>query len=129
MDEQLAELAACFRREIKLPGQELIRLTAAARADGGRRDGIAAACGIKTSDDLSAVICQVSGGTGAEVLLSATRDAIEQLTGSQRRDPRLTWGCRECGQQVTDRGPGGRPAQVEHGHAPGCGPLARDQAR
>ncbi len=73
MDGPLAELAACFCWKIKLPDQELIRLTAAARADGSRRDGIAAACGIKTSDDLSAVICQVSGETGAEVLFSALR--------------------------------------------------------
>ena len=70
MDEPRAELAACFRGKVKLPDQEVIRLTAAAWAGG---DGIAAACGIKTSDDLSAVICQVSGETGAEVLFSALR--------------------------------------------------------
>ena len=32
MDESLAELAAYFRKKEKLPDQELIRLTAAARA-------------------------------------------------------------------------------------------------
>ena len=36
MDEPLAELAACFRGKVKLPDQVLIRLTAAARAAGGR---------------------------------------------------------------------------------------------
>ena len=73
MDEPRAELAACFRGKVKLPDQEVIRLTAAARARAAGGDGIAAACGIKTSDDLSAVICQVSGETGAEVLFSALR--------------------------------------------------------
>jgi hypothetical protein len=84
VDEPLAELAAYFRWEIKQPDRELIRLAAAARADGSRRDGIAAAWGIKASDDLSAVIFQITGETGAELLLSATQYAIEQLTGSQR---------------------------------------------
>ena len=33
MDEPLTELAAYFRRDTRLPDQELVRLTAAARAD------------------------------------------------------------------------------------------------
>jgi len=103
VDEPMTELAAYFRRNTKLPDQELIRLTAAARADGSRWDDIAAACGIKTHKDLGAVIYWITGDTGAELLFSATQYAIEQLTGSQRRYPPLTWACPHCGQQVTDR--------------------------
>ena len=29
----------------------------------------------------------------------------------------LTWACSGCGQQVTGRGPAGRPVHVEHGHS------------
>jgi hypothetical protein len=53
MDEPLTELAAYFRRDTRLPDQELVRLTATARADGSRWDDIAAACGIKTYNDLA----------------------------------------------------------------------------
>jgi hypothetical protein len=36
MDEPLTELAAYFRTNTRLSDQELVRLTAAARADGSR---------------------------------------------------------------------------------------------
>jgi RNase P subunit RPR2 len=127
MDEPLAELAACFQRKSRLPDEDLVRLTAAARAAGSRWDAIAAACGVHTYQDLAGVADRITGETGAELLFSATQSAVEQLTGSQRRYPPLTWTCPGCGQQVTDRAPAGRPVHVEHGHAPGCARLARDQ--
>ena len=65
---------------------------------------------------------------GADLLFAATQHAVEQLTGSQRRYPPLTWTCPQCGQRVTDRAASGRPVHVEHGHGPGCARLARDQA-
>jgi hypothetical protein len=109
MDEPLAELAACFQRKSRLPDQDLARLTAAARAAGSRWDAIAAACGVHTYQDLAGVAGRITGETGAELLFSATQHAVEQLTGSQRRYPPLTWTCPGCGQQVTDRAPAGRP--------------------
>jgi hypothetical protein len=127
MDEPLAELAACFQRKSRLPDHDLVRLTAAARAAGSRWDAIAAACGVHTYQDLAGVVDRITGETGAELLFSATQYAAGQLAGSQRRYPPLTWTCPGCGQQVTDRAPAGRPVHVEHGHAPGCARLARDQ--
>jgi hypothetical protein len=127
MDEPLAELAAYFRRKARLPDRELIRLTAAARAGGSRWDVMAAACGIQGYKDLAGVIYRITGGTGAELLFSATQYAIGQCTGSKNYYAPLIWACPECGCRVTDRAPGGRPAHVEHGHAPGCARLARDQ--
>jgi hypothetical protein len=47
VQEPLAELAGYFCRGTKVPDRELIRLAGAARADGSRWDGIAAACGIR----------------------------------------------------------------------------------
>ena len=128
MDGSLAELAGYFRRRSELPDAELARLTAAARADGDRWDEIAAGCGIQSYEDLAGVIYRHTGQTGAELLFSATQYAVAQLTSSQRRYPPLTWSCRPCGQQVTDRAASGRPVHVEHGHAAGCARLARDQA-
>ena len=128
MDKPLAELAACFGSKSRLPDQDLVRLTAAARAAGSRWETIAAACGIQTYEDLAGVVYRITGETGADLLFSATQHAVEQLTGSQRRYPPLTWACPHCGQQVTDRAASGRPVHVEHGHAPGCARLARDQA-
>ena len=127
MDEPVAELAACFCRKTRLPDQDLVRLTAAARAAGSRWEAIAAACGIHSYEDLAGVIYRITGETGADLLFSATQYAVEQLTGSQRRYPPLTWACPGCGQQVTDRAATGRPVHVEHGHLPGCARLARDQ--
>ena len=128
MDEPLTELAAYFHRKTEVPDQELVRLTAAARAGGSRWDAIAAGCGIRTYKDLGGVIYRITGETGAELLFSATQYAVGQLTGSERYYPPLTWACPQCRQQITDRTPSGRPAHVEHGHAPGCARLCRDQA-
>jgi hypothetical protein len=128
MDKPVAELAACFQSKSRLPDQDLVRLTAAARAAGSRWDAIAAACGIQSYQDLASVAGWGTGETGADLLFSATQHAVEQLTGSRRRYPPLTWACPHCGQQVTDRAASGRPIHIEHGHAPGCGRLARDQS-
>jgi hypothetical protein len=128
VDEALAELAAYFRRKSRVPGPELIRLTATARAGGSRWATIAAACGVRTYQDLADVLYRITGETGAELLFSATQYALEQLEGGQRRYPPLTWVCPECEQLVTDRAPAGRPVHVEHGHTSGCARLGRDQA-
>lgn len=111
-----------------MPDQELIRLTAAARARGSRWDVMAAACGIQTCKDLAGVIVRVTGGTSAELLFSAAQYAIGQFTGSRNYYSPLTWACPHCGCQVTDRAPGGRPAHAGHGHARGCTALPRAQA-
>jgi RNase P subunit RPR2 len=128
VEDSLAHLAACFQRRSKLPEEDLVRVTSTARAAGSRWDDIAAACGVRTYEDLAGVVYRITGETGAELLFSATQYAVEQLTGSQRRYPPLTWTCPGCGRQVTDRAAEGRPVHVEHGHAPGCARLARDQA-
>ena len=128
MDEPLAELAAYFRAKTRLPDEELARLALAARAAGSRWDVIAAICGVTTYKDLAGVIYRNTGDTGAELLFSATQDAVRQLTGSARYHAPLTWACAGCGQQVTEREPAGRPVHVEHGHTPDCARLARDQA-
>jgi hypothetical protein len=128
MDEPVAELAAHFRTGTKLPDEELVRLTLAARSAGSRWEGIAAACGIITGQDLGGLGGRAAGATGAELLFSATQDTVRRLTGSRRRLPPLTWACPGCGQPVTDRAPAGRPVHVEHGHAPGCTRLTCDQA-
>ena len=128
MDEPLARLAAYFRRKSRLPAQDLVRLTEAARAAGNRWDGIAAACGVTASTDLRGTLYCHGGQTGAEMLYCATQDAVRELTGTQHYYPPLTWSCPQCRQQITDRGPAGRPAHLEHGHSPGCARLGQDQA-
>jgi len=55
MDGALAELAAYFRRWCEPPDAELVRLAAAARAAGSRRDAIAAACDERDDPDPAAV--------------------------------------------------------------------------
>ncbi len=84
MEEPLADLAAYFRAGTRLSGEELARLTLAARAAGSRWDAIAAACGVTTYKDLAGVTCRITGETGAELLFSATQDAVRQLAGSER---------------------------------------------
>ena len=128
MNEPLAELAAYFRARTRLPDEELAQLTLAARAAGSRWDSIAAICGVTTCKDLAGVICRNTGDTGAELLFSATQEAVRHLTSSARHYAPLTWACSGCGQQVTERAPAGRPVHVEHGHTPDCARLARDQA-
>ena len=105
MDESLAELAGYFHRKARLPDQELIGLTAAARAGGSRWDVMAAACRIQTYQDLARVIYRVTGETGAELLFSATQYAIGQVTGSRDYYSPVIWACPQCPCQVTDRGP------------------------
>ena len=56
VDEPLTELAAYFRRKSEMPGQELVRLTAAARAGGSPWGAIAAACGVQTDKDIAGVV-------------------------------------------------------------------------
>jgi hypothetical protein len=110
MDEPVAELAAYFGSKSRLPDQDLVRLTAAARAAGSRWEAIAAACGIHAYEDLAGAVCRITGETGADLLFSATQYAVEQLTGSQRRYPPLTWACPQCSRQVADRAASGRPS-------------------
>ena len=105
MNEPLAELAGYFRRKARLPDEELIRLTAAARAGGSRWEVMAAACGIRTYKDLARVIFRITGDTGAELLFSATQYAIGQFTGSRNYYSPPVWACPDCGAQVTDRAP------------------------
>ena len=130
MDEALTELAAYFRARAPVPDQELIRLTAAARAGGSRWDVIAAACGIRSYQDIAGIIspaCWEDSETGAALLFGSTQYSLHRLTASTSYFPPLNWDCPGCGQQVTDRAPAGRPIHVEHGHTPGCTRLAADQ--
>jgi hypothetical protein len=123
------ELATFFASRM-VPDADLVRLTSAARSAGHRWAAIAATCGITTSQDSYGVITQPGGasaGTPAELLFLGTQHAEEKLTGS-RRYPPLTWLYPGCRRQVTDRAPAGRPARIEHGHAPDCARLADDQA-
>jgi hypothetical protein len=128
MDDPLAELAAYFRTTTRLPGEQLARLALAARAAGSRWEAIASACHVSTYKDLAGVIYRITGESGAELLYSATQDAVRELSGTENYHPPLTWTCQPCGKQVTDRAPAGRPVHVEHGHDPGCARLTRDQA-
>jgi hypothetical protein len=131
VDEPLAELAAYFGARARVPDQELIRLTAAARTAGRRWDAIAAACGIRSYKDIAEVVspaCWEDSDTGAALLFGSAQYSLHKLTGSQTYFPPLHWDCPGCGQQVTDRAPAGRPIHVEHGHAPGCARLAANQA-
>jgi hypothetical protein len=107
--EPLARLAAYFRGNSRLPAQDLVRLTAAARAAGSRWDGIAAGCGLAASKDLRGTLYWHGGQTGAEMLYCATQNAVRDLTGTQRYYPPLTWSCPQCRRQITDRGPAGLP--------------------
>jgi len=63
------------------------------------------------------VIVRITGDTSAELLFSATQFAIEQVTGSKNYNSPLTWVCPDCGCNITDRAPAGRPVHVEHGPA------------
>jgi hypothetical protein len=120
VDEPLAELSAYFRKKSTVPGPELVRLTAAARAGGSRWAAIAAACGVQTYQDLAGVLYRISGETGAELLFSATQYAVEQLAGGQRRCHPLTWVCPLCRQLATDQAPDGTCSLTGH--------LARSRA-
>ena len=126
----MTELAAYFQSKTRVPDEDLVRLTSAARASGRSWDAIAAACGVRERQDTIGVVPPASGlvpHTGGGFLYQTTQSAVENLTGS-RRYPPLTWPCPGCKQQVTDRAPTGRPVYVEHGHAAGCSRLAHDQA-
>jgi hypothetical protein len=112
MDDPVAELAVFFRRRVPVPDETLIRLTIAARTAGHSWTAIAAACGVAARRDADGVITYSGYADTAPALL---------FLGAQHAAP-------ACGQQVTDRMPAGRPAHIEHGHAPGCARLARDQA-
>jgi hypothetical protein len=130
VDDAVTDLAAYFHTRTRVPDADLVRLARAARATGSSWAAIAAACGIRTSQDLQGVVSS-SGGilplTGAGLLFGATQYAVEKLTAS-RRYPPLTWPCPACGQQVTDRAAVGRPVHIQHGHTPRCARLAGDQA-
>ncbi len=131
MEEALAELAAYFRAESAVPDEDLVRLTAAARAGGRRWDAIAAACRVRRDTGITGIISPAlrdGCDTGPQLLFRAAQNATRKLTASSSCFPPLTWPCPGCGQQVTDRAATGRPVHVELGHAPGCARLARDEA-
>ena len=126
MDKPLAELAASFRSKSRLPDQDLIRLTAAARAAGSRWEAIAAACGIQ-SYDLAGVVYRITGETGADLLFSATQYAVEQLAAGQHRYPRRPGHARDG--PAGHRPRPGRSSRPRRARPPlGCARLARDQA-
>jgi hypothetical protein len=130
VDDPVAELAARFRSKTRVPDEDLVRLTAAARTAGHSWDAIAAACHVRTHQDTVGIVSQPSGVIPSEAagfIYRATQYSVEKLTGS-RRYPPLTWPCPGCGRQVTDRAPTGRPVHVEHGHRADCARLAHDQA-
>jgi hypothetical protein len=129
--DPLERLAGYFQHKEKAPPGDFAELARAARQAGHTWASIAEACGVTGLDDMNAVAGQPSGilpEHPGELFYRAASHAIEQATGSQRRYAPVTWRCSSCGRQVTDRAGTGRPAHVEHGHAPGCARLARDQA-
>ena len=114
-----------------MPDQELAWLTAAPRAGGGRRDAIAAACGVRGYKNIAGVVglaCWEGSETGSALLSGSAQHCPQTLTGNRSRYPALRWNCRGCGQQVTGRAPAARPVHAGHGHAPGCARLAAGQA-
>jgi hypothetical protein len=126
----VTELAAYFQSKTRVPDEDLVRLTSAARAAGGNWEAIAATCGVREFRDAAGIVSQPSGiisNGPADLLFQATQRSLEKLSGSHRY-PALTWPCPGCQQQVTDRAATGRPAHMEHGHVPGCARLAHDQA-
>jgi hypothetical protein len=134
MQEPLGELAAYSTpfAWYKVPGADLVRMTAAARVAGHRWDAIADACDNGPGKDIPTVIRQqywINPGIGPGPLFSATQRAARTLDGRDSGSfPPLTWPCPGCGQQVTDFVPSGRPIHAELGHAAGCARLAADQA-
>ena len=93
MDEHLARLAAYFRSKSTVPDEDLVRLTAAARAGGSRWADIAEACGVRTYDDTAGVVFQPSAripNRGAGLLFRATQQSTQKLTGCIMIYPPLT---------------------------------------
>jgi hypothetical protein len=134
MQEPPAGLAACSAlfAWYQVPDADLVRLIAAARVAGHRRDAIAAACGNGPGKDIPTVIRRqywISPGIGPGPLFSAAQRAARTPDG---RDsgcfPPLTWPWAGCGQEVTDLVPAGRPVHAELGHAASCARLAGGQA-
>jgi hypothetical protein len=96
VDESLAELAAYFGARAQVPDQELILLTAAARAAGSRWDAIAAACGVRGYQDIAGVVrtvCWEGSETGAALLFGSTQYSLHELTRSTSYFPPLRWDC------------------------------------
>lgn len=131
MNDPLERLAGYFQQKEEAPPGDFAGLAREAREAGHTWAGIAAACGTSGLSDMTLVAGQPSGSLSdhpGELFYRAATYAIERATRSHRRSPPLTWHCSACGRQVTDRSGSGRPVHVEHGHAPGCARLARDQA-
>jgi hypothetical protein len=118
--DPLDELARHRRHKIPLPDTDLLQLVSAAREAGHRWAAITAAC-LPGSE-----ITEPSGiaGTGAAGYLF--RDVYSASRRTRNLPP--SWPCPECGQQVTDVAPLGRPVHTELGHDAACTRLARDQA-
>ena len=87
-----------------MPGPELVRLTAAARAAGHRWDAIAAACDNGPGMDIPSVIRQqywISPAVGPGPLFSATQRAARKLIGRDAGcHPPLTWPCPAAGSRL-----------------------------
>jgi hypothetical protein len=78
--EPLAGLADYFQSSSVVPDEDLVLLTAAARAGSSRCEAIAAACGVQTHEDTAGVVCQPSGiipGTAARLLFRASQYSAE----------------------------------------------------
>jgi hypothetical protein len=59
--DPVAELATYFQSKNKVPDEDLIRLTRAARVAGRSWEAIAATCGVRTSRDTDGVVSGPSG--------------------------------------------------------------------
>ena len=68
-----------------------------------------------------AELAQARGSSVAEAAWEYAAGRPAHLSGQ----PEFRWVCPDCGEVVSDRGPGGRsPAEDEQGHAEGCQRLA-----
>jgi hypothetical protein len=69
-----------------------------------------------------AELAQARGGSVAE---AAWEYAAGRPADLSEQPGEFRWVCPDCGEVVSDRGPGGRsPAEDEQGHAEGCSRLA-----
>ena len=126
MNGPLGVLAGYFRNQVPLSAVDMVRAAAAVRAAGIGWREIAEACdpGWKAGDPGE----EEAGPIAAVHLFRDIQHAVSAAAGDGQRIAPLAWPCRECGGQVVDVAPSGRPIHVELGHHTGCRRLARDQA-
>jgi hypothetical protein len=120
MIDPLDELARCFRDQVPVTGAELTRLASAARAAGHPWAAMANAYqpGAEVAEPSG-----VPGSGSAGFLFRQVFDASRKTWGVAP-----SWPCADCGRQVTDLAPLGRPVHTEAGHDAECTRIARDQA-